>query len=631
MKNVKRFFTALLALALVFGNMVFAPVNKAEAATDTAYIAYADGSWTSQFWYDGNSYEPVVATTAEVTGAGQYTVGLDFTGTALGYAEGLSFAGLMIKNGETNFANYCIQIDSIVINGAEIAFTEGYTSSDDSVETRMNIFNEWVPSVPTSEDVRAVDGTAADASPIIVDRELFAQVQTIEITFTYTEPVEQVGVEAAVPAPSGEPSTAYIAYADGSWTSQFWYDGNSYAPVVATTAEVTGAGQYTVGLDFTGTDLGYAEGMSFSALMIKDGEANFPQYCIQLDKIVVNGAEISFTEGYTTSDDGLETRMNLFNEWVAEVPYDSDTSLVRAADGDATGALPIIIDRDSIPQVQTIEVTFTLVEPVAQAVGFLAGGAGGDTAAEEEYVIPDSFLAFMMFSCPSGAWEVYDPGFPGDAWIAGDGVWEVYLKAEDIGATEKADAGQVFLVDIEGLGKAMKAIGTLADDGITHDVECSVEVYVDGEKVRSKSKNILSGDLEGKGRFRLELYNEWGSGTKDMPVVQPDLLTPESEIRVVFMITGTGFNTEEGAAAIEAYKAANATPTPSPEPTATPTPEPTATQAPAASEDTASSANSDSVESSSDNTGLIIGIVAAVVVIIVVVVVIILNKKKNAK
>ena len=186
--------------------LAIVPAMAEETAAPVAYIMYADGAWANQFWYDGNEY-PVKATTAEINGAGEYTVGLEFNEEA----QGLAFTALGIKNGETLLPGYTIELKAIRVNGEEIAFEKGYTSSDDGVETRMNIYNEWVSELP--KDARSFDGKTDDAKPIIVDKELFAAVKTIEIDFI----LHQYGVD-----------TAYIMYADGAWANQYWYDGNEY-------------------------------------------------------------------------------------------------------------------------------------------------------------------------------------------------------------------------------------------------------------------------------------------------------------------------------------------------------------------------------------------------------------------
>ena len=55
---------------------------------DVAYIIYTDGSFGNQYW-GGAVPEGVQVQRALVTGEGEYTVGLNFTGTADGAAKGI--------------------------------------------------------------------------------------------------------------------------------------------------------------------------------------------------------------------------------------------------------------------------------------------------------------------------------------------------------------------------------------------------------------------------------------------------------------------------------------------------------------------------------------------------------------
>src|SRR5690606_22275417 len=111
---------------------------------------------------------------------------------------------------------------------------------------------------------------------------------------------------------------AYLMYADASWTNQYW-GADDGSGVKAVNADVTGPGEYTVSLDFTGTKDGEAKGIAFTALGIDQGELYYPFHTIELLSISINGEEIEFTKGYTSSDDGIVTRMNIYNEWVAEI------------------------------------------------------------------------------------------------------------------------------------------------------------------------------------------------------------------------------------------------------------------------------------------------------------------------
>ena len=129
----------------------------------------------------------VVATDAKITGAGTYTVSLDFTGCTGGHDTGFSFSALGLSNGEILYPGYVINIKEIKLNGEVYTLTaEPFTTADDKICTRVNLYNQWVTKVP--EEARSLDGTPADASAMIVDPTAFGDVKTIEITFEYIAP-----------------------------------------------------------------------------------------------------------------------------------------------------------------------------------------------------------------------------------------------------------------------------------------------------------------------------------------------------------------------------------------------------------------------------------------------------------
>lgn len=159
--------------------------------TALAWIMWNDGGWalTNSVGdtYNADSIsEGLVATNAVITGEGKYTVGLDFTGTAQGYSASVAFAAIGISNGEALYPNYVINIKEVRING-EIYRLKGraYTTSDDGVCTRVNLYNEWVTSVPKT--ARLPGGNLAGATPTPINRNdaLIAEIKTIEIDFEY--------------------------------------------------------------------------------------------------------------------------------------------------------------------------------------------------------------------------------------------------------------------------------------------------------------------------------------------------------------------------------------------------------------------------------------------------------------
>lgn len=159
--------------------------------TALAWIMWNDGSWALTHSV-GDTYnadaisEGLVATNAIITGEGKYTVGMDFTGTAQGYSASVAFAAIGISNGEALYPNYLVNIKEVRING-EIYRLKGraYTTSDDGVCTRVNLYNEWVTSVPKT--ARLPGGNLAGATPTPINRNdaVIAEIKTIEIDFEY--------------------------------------------------------------------------------------------------------------------------------------------------------------------------------------------------------------------------------------------------------------------------------------------------------------------------------------------------------------------------------------------------------------------------------------------------------------
>lgn len=518
--SLKRLSALFLALALIVSGIFMTPVVSYAADEAVAYVSFATADWVAQYWNDGKDYAPVKLKTAKVDKYGQYTVSADASGVE---GLGLAFLDVEISNGEALFPNSYMQIDAVKINGEEVTLaTKTFTNSDDGIATRTNLFNEWVTEITEGRTpTGGLDG--ATASPI--DQTVYADqvIKTIEVTFTLKE---------------GKPlgsSVAYITAADNSWSTQYWYDGNDYSPIVANNVEVNGYGQYTVSLDFSGA--GSLPDVVFMDVEIKNGEINYPYSYMQIDSVKIDGEAVEVGNTFTNSDNKQDTRTNLFNTWVGEVS-EGRTNGLEYADVSATP----LKDAD-LKDIKTVEVTFTLLE--------------GEEPAPAEYEMPSDFNAYLMFSDVSGAWSKFDSGTSGDTKVTGDGTYTVYLKADEIAATGQATEGQVFLIDIDQLGEAMYQIGTLKEDASNEDAltitdaKATVKVWVDGKEVEANSSKILLGDIEGNKRFRLELYNTWGTGTAENPVVAPELLNPADEIKVEFTLSGTGIKDGKAVAAGE--------------------------------------------------------------------------------
>ena len=156
---------------------------------------------------------------------------------------------------------------------------------------------------------------------------------------------------------------AWIMYNSSDWNISFSV-GDVYKPedktagVEAEVAEITGPGTYTISLDFTGTSGGYANSVVFSAIGISNAENLYPGCIINIKEVLINGEPYKLNgRPYTSSDDGICTRVNLYNGWVSAVPDD-----VRVfGGGGRAGLTPTLLDPDTLGNVETIEVTFDFV------------------------------------------------------------------------------------------------------------------------------------------------------------------------------------------------------------------------------------------------------------------------------
>lgn len=163
-------------------------------------------------------------------------------------------------------------------------------------------------------------------------------------------------------APSDDAAVAWIMYQSADYTKSYSI-GDTYDPTNKTkgikdkNVIITGAGTYTVSLDFT--ECGEAKGVAFSALGISNGEDLFPGYTISIDKILINNSPYQLNgKEFTTSDDKHCTRVNLYNAWVNDLPKEA-----RTPDGDFTDCSAQIMDISDKTSVSNISITFTVHEP----------------------------------------------------------------------------------------------------------------------------------------------------------------------------------------------------------------------------------------------------------------------------
>lgn len=140
----------------------------------------------------------------------------------------------------------------------------------------------------------------------------------------------------------------------GSYSVGDVYNPNADHPgIIPTDVVVDGEGTYTVGLEFEGGN----DGLTFGALAVANAETKYPGCILNIKEIAVNGEPLHLVaEPYTSSDDGLCTRVNLINEWVPAPPDDA-----RTMSGSLANASPVILDKQDLVGVNTITITFDFV------------------------------------------------------------------------------------------------------------------------------------------------------------------------------------------------------------------------------------------------------------------------------
>ncbi|MBN1777030.1 MAG: hypothetical protein JW811_02815 [Clostridiales bacterium] len=516
---MKKALSLLLCIAMILGVTTISLAEEAEPTEAVAYLMFADGSWTNQRFSTADEIA-FAATDVVVDGPGTYTVGLTFDEPA----EGLSFMALGIEGGEALLPGAIYEVTEVKVDGEAVALGKSYTSTDEGVVTRNNLYNEWVGEIP--EDAR-VTGDIADYTPTAVSKDDFTSYSSIEVTFTMVS------------------TDAFIMFADAAWNNQLWSLADK------TTAEIGAAkiykeGDYEVSLTFPEAIAGFA----FMALEVVDGNITFPNYCYDITEILVDGEAVDIAKGYTSSDDNVETRSNIYNEWVAELPADA-----RTGDGDLEGCSPVLFAANEAT-ITEITVKFTVTFVVLKA-------------AEEESKIAENgeYPAFLMIADDEwgGNWANQKPGTAGDTVVTGDGVYEVKASKESLGIAEDATFGAlaVLLVDIVDFGSAVlqtngysskdtQYIDSTSDDCI---LTVKTALYVDGVKTGVNQNMVVFGNIEGNHRLRIELFNIWGP-TANASGINDATFAPMDEVSIVFSIEGSGINTGADTD-IDAYCMAN--------------------------------------------------------------------------
>ncbi|MBR0484341.1 MAG: hypothetical protein IJJ69_06125 [Oscillospiraceae bacterium] len=301
---------------------------------------------------------------------------------------------------------YLACLTAALMMGAAFTACGGSSESSSSAD---NTSSEIVQEAPETSPVAAngdADASAAESDAPAEDTSVVSADSSADGAQEVTG-AQDVEFE---PANSAQPGQAYLAIVDGQWWIQYWGSAEKDGYMLsynAGIADIQGDGSYTVSVtadtngfryDTTGdpTDQYVPEGLSFMSVMIPEGESLYPGAVITIDSIKVDGKEIELTaKNYTSSDDGSETRTNIYNSYVS-APSDDARSAEGAlydADGNAVDNIKDysaqIIDPSAFATWTTVEVNFTITgtdgsnAPAADA-DTATDNADADTSADAE-------------------------------------------------------------------------------------------------------------------------------------------------------------------------------------------------------------------------------------------------------
>lgn len=123
-------------------------------------------------------------------------------------------------------------------------------------------------------------------------------------------------------------------------------------------------------------------------------------------------------------------------------------------------------------------------------------------------------------------------GFADTAWAAQDWDTSVTVNGDGQYTLETtAVAGAVdfgvFVIDIEGMYAGSPDATAVLDS-----------IEVDGSALSFDAGKIIYGDVEDKGNFRIEIYNQYGDTKNDSPVDNATAIS--SSLKITFTVSGLG-------------------------------------------------------------------------------------------
>ena len=319
-------------------------------------------------------------------------------------------------------------------------------------------------------------GTTAEAP--VVDPELVVFQENIQVTFTIT------GV------PEGRSFEAYYAFASSDWGLQHWSYQDAADEFGTASCLIDGDGTYTLTLH------GAAGGVTVFCIDINDlGGDNADGVYAKIDKVELDVKEdiegIKIKNAKIVQGD-IESNGNYRIEIYNEYGNTKNDPPVNTADIAYTNDMRVVFTLTGVP-------------------------AGKDYQA---------YLAYADSDWSPSNWG-YNADGNASCIVNGDGTYTIDFIAGE------GDGAMVFCIDIAGLAADVP-------EGVHATVdEISFDHYLLNPTIRIDNSKVLQGDIESNGNWRVEIYNEYGSGTKDNSPINTADIDFQRTMRVIFTVDGT--------------------------------------------------------------------------------------------
>ena len=321
-----------------------------------------------------------------------------------------------------------------------------------------------------------------------------------------------------------EPQTGYAAdlyYADSSWTQG------------AASTRVDGDGSYTISWDLNGTTIKDAH---VFVIDIKDVYAALTEA----------GKTYEVTELSITAD-GVAIPVDLSKISTGHLEVDTDNYRIEIYNAYGATATDAPIDPTALAISENLTINFT-IKTVDLPTGDGEGegdepeteGEGGEGTEEQpevfapEVTVPSSVSGKSEVSTAITSKEyVATIGYASAGWnyqdwktsvnVTGDGTYTITVVPE-----YAASGVTVFVIDLVGAWEEMSGYKLM-----------DISISCDGTPVAVDLSKILVGDLEEKGNYRIDIWNEYGDTKKD-PGIDPSKIAFEKSMVITFTLDADG-------------------------------------------------------------------------------------------